>query len=107
MNSTFILVKLRDDGVDWDSVKVKDVAKNSCNCQNYASCNWSKKLVNMVSLLEKSSPAWTSQKLFLKDKICDTEKQNVYCCGQNGTYPTADELLELNGGSTGERVRPK
>ena len=107
MNLSFILVKLRDDGVDWDSVKAKDVTKNSCDCQNYASCNWSKKLVNMVSLIEKYSPAWTSQKLFLKDNICDTEKQNVYCCGQNGTYPTADELLELNGGSTGERVRPK
>ena len=107
MNSTFISVKLRDDGIDWDSVKVEELPKVSCQCQNYASCNWSKKLVNMVSGIEKSSPAWTSHKLFLQDKICDTENQNVYCCGQNGTYPTTDELIELNGGSSGERVRPK
>ena len=98
---------MRDNDFDWDSLKEEDLTKNSCNCQNYASCNWSIKLVKTVSGIEKSSPAWTSHKLFLQDKICDTEKQNVYCCGQNGTYPTADELLQLNGGSAGERVRPR
>ena len=96
-----------DDEIDWDSVELKDLAEISCKCENYADCNWSNTLVNRVSGIEKSSPAWTSHKLFLQDKICDIEKQNVYCCGTNGTYPTADELIELNGGSTGERVRPK
>merc|ERR1719278_1673248 len=87
--------------------EVEDVSEIPCQCQSYKTCAWSKKLVKMASDVEKSSPAWISHKVFIQDKICDFEKQNVYCCGKNGTYPTSDELLKLKGGNAGERVRPK
>jgi hypothetical protein len=86
--------------------EVENASEISCQCQSYKTCAWSKKLVKMASGVEKSSPAWTSHKVFIQDKICDFEKQNVYCCGKNGTYPTSDELLKLKGGNAGERVRP-
>ena len=87
--------------------EVEDVSEIPCQCQSYKTCAWSKKLVKMASGVEKSSPAWTSYKVFIQDKQCDFEKQNVYCCGKSGTYPTSDELLKLKGGNAGERVRPK
>ena len=92
---------------ETNSGEVEDVSEIPCQCQSYKTCAWSKKLVKMASGVEKSSPAWTSYKVFIQDKQCDFEKQNVYCCGKNGTYPTSDELLKLKGGNAGERVKPK
>ena len=87
---------------ETNSGEVEDVSEISCQCQSFKTCAWSKKLVKMASGVEKSSPAWTSYKVFIQDKQCDFEKQNVYCCGKNGTYPTSDELLKLKGGNAKE-----
>ena len=85
-----------------DSGEEEDISEISCQCQSFKTCPWSKKLVKMASGVEQSSPAWTSYKVFIQDKLCDFEKQNVYCCGKNGTYPTSDELLKLKGGNAKE-----
>ena len=100
-------IKAGTPGTEKNSGEVEDVSEIPCQCQSYKTCAWSKKLVKMASGVEKSSPAWTSYKVFIQDKQCDFEKQNVYCCGKNGTYPTSDELLKLKGENAGERVRPK
>ena len=85
-----------------DSGEEEDISEISCQCQSFKTCPWSKKLVKMASGVEQSSPAWTSYKVFIQDKLCDFEKQNVYCCGKNGTYPTSAELLKLKGGNAKE-----
>ena len=86
-------------------LEIEESRDSACQCIDYKSCRWSNDLVNRASSFDKSSPVWTSHKLFLEDKICDYEKQNVYCCGQNGTYPSAADLLELKGGMSEEKVR--
>ena len=43
-------------------------------------------------------PVWSSHQIFLRDKICDSKKHHVYCCGEDQTYPNDRELKILKGG---------
>ena len=80
-----------------ESLKPIDIkeTESSCNCQGYATCEWSTQLVNQLSFLPQNHPLWKHNSIFFNQRICDRPNQYVWCC-REGDFPRESELNILN-----------
>ena len=63
----------------------------SAECRLYTSCQWSMDVIRSVSRLPKTHPIREALVKFIRKRICNLQRQAVFCC-QDGEAPNQDDL---------------
>ena len=58
------------------------IPNTNCSCVPHNSCNWSKDYINNLSELRQGNQQWKLRYQFFRERICEPEQRNVYCCEQ-------------------------
>ena len=64
-----------------------------CKCQSWDTCQWSKSVVNTVSLHSADHPTRKFAESFFKDRKCSAHKRKVFCCNDKD----APTMQQMNG----------
>ena len=71
-----------------------NTTKSECKCQEWDTCEWSKSVVNTISLHPSNHPTRKYAESFFKEKKCSFRKRKVFCC--NGKdVPTYKQLNKM------------
>ena len=71
-----------------------NTTKSECKCQEWDTCEWSKIVVNTISLHPSNHPTRKYAESFFKEKKCSFRKRKVFCCNDKDV-PTYKQLNKM------------
>ena len=65
-----------------------------CKCQQWDTCEWSKNIVNTISLHPTDHPTRKFAESFFRQRRCSAHQRKVFCCNDKDA-PTLEQMNEL------------
>ena len=68
-----------------------------CKCQQWDTCEWSKSVLNTISLHQSNHPTRKFAEYFFKERKCSLRQRKVFCCNGKDA-PTLAQMEMLSFG---------
>jgi len=78
-----------------------EAVKASCGCNPWQECAWSKGMIDEMSLLPRKSWVWNLRFKFFKGRICNPKERLVYCCYEDQSPPSENQMKLIKTESSG------